>query len=263
MHEANSELPIHVYTLGHSSHTIEVFLGLLTQHDIEVLIDTRSSPFSRYAPQFNRDALKASVEHAGLRYGFFGRHLGGRPDDEDLYDENGHVLYSAVAKSFLFNDGLERLIAGAAKYRTALLCSEENPSVCHRRLLVGRVLFESGIGVFHIRGDGRVESEQSLQESERQAEVQIQRQSAEKQAEAERKLKAKEMRRANRQKSAEESVQRRLLCQQALQLAKIERQRQRQEKERQRQEKAEYQAAQRRAKADITQEAVLFSMEEV
>ena len=164
--EPKSEEPIRIYTLGHSNHAIEVFLGLLTQHHIEVLIDTRSSPFSRYSPQFNRDALKASVEHAGLKYGFFGRHLGGRPEDEDLYDENGHVLYSAVAKTFLFNDGLERLIAGAAKRRTALLCSEENPSVCHRRLLVSRVLFEAGIEVFHIRGDGRVQSEDELRRRE-------------------------------------------------------------------------------------------------
>jgi len=158
--------PSRIYTIGHSNHPIETFIGLLHQHGIQVLIDTRSSPFSRYAPQFNRDSLKAAVQEADLKYGFFGRHLGGRPEDEDLYDEDGHVLYSEVAKSFLFNDGIERLLGGLSKFRTAILCSEEDPNICHRRLLVSRVLFESGVAVFHIRGNGSVQSEEELRRLE-------------------------------------------------------------------------------------------------
>lgn len=155
-----------VYTIGHSNHDIDTFLGLLTRHEIEVLVDTRSSPFSHYAPQFNRDPLKESAEGAGLRYGFWGRPLGGRPDDESLYDADGHVLYGEVAKTFLFQDGLARLMAGIEKRRTALLCSEENPNICHRRLLISRVLFEAGIDVRHIRGDGTVQSEADLRLAE-------------------------------------------------------------------------------------------------
>lgn len=161
--------PLSVYTVGHSNHPMETFLGLLQQHAIEVLIDTRSSPFSRYSPQFNRDSLKAAVQGAGIKYGFYGRHLGGRPEDEDLYDAQGHVLYSEVAKSFLFNDGLERLMRGIGDYRTALLCSEENPSICHRRLLVSRVLYEQGVAVYHIRGNGALESEEDLRREEERA----------------------------------------------------------------------------------------------
>ena len=155
-----------IYTIGHSNHSLDAFLGLLRSHQIEVLIDTRSSPFSRYSPQFNRDGLKAAAQEAGIKYGFYGRELGGRPEDEGLYDEEGHVVYSQVAKSFLFNEGLERLTRGLQKYRTALLCSEENPSVCHRRLLVSRVLFERGMVVYHIRGNGAVESEEELRRRE-------------------------------------------------------------------------------------------------
>ena len=157
-----------VYTIGHSNHPMETFLQLLAGHRIEVLIDTRSSPFSRYSPQFNRDELKAALHGAGIKYGFYGRELGGRPEDEDFYDETGRVVYSQVAKSFLFQDGLERLLRGIGKYRTALLCSEENPSVCHRRLLVSRVLFEQGVAVSHIRGNGAVETEADLRRREEQ-----------------------------------------------------------------------------------------------
>lgn len=156
-----------VYTVGHSNHPMETFLDLLKGQDIEVLIDTRSSPFSRYSPQFNRDGLKAALQEAGVKYGFYGRQLGGRPEDEDLYDEDGRVVYSQVAKTFLFNEGLERLINGLSRFRTALLCSEENPSICHRRLLVSRVLFEQGISVLHIRGNGSVQSEEELRYREK------------------------------------------------------------------------------------------------
>ena len=166
MDEINQATSNSIYTIGHSNHSLETFINLLKSHDIQVLIDTRSAPFSRYSPQFNRDSLKAAVQEAGIKYGFYGRQLGGRPDDEDLYDEMGRVVYSEVAKSFLFNDGIERLVNGLSRLRTALLCSEENPSVCHRRLLVSRVLFEQGIDVYHIRGNGGIESEQELRHQE-------------------------------------------------------------------------------------------------
>lgn len=152
-----------LYTVGHSNHSLETFLQLLKAHDIQVLIDTRSFPFSRFAPHFNRHDLKHSVEAEGIKYGFYGKELGGRPDGEEFYDADGHVLYSQVAKSWLFNDGLERLMRGVGKYRVALLCSEEDPSVCHRRLLVSRVLAQQGVRVLHIRGDGRLEAEEDLQ----------------------------------------------------------------------------------------------------
>ena len=157
-----------IYTIGHSNHAQAAFLDLLRLHEIEVLIDTRSAPFSRFAPQFNRDTLKAAVAEMGIKYGFYGRELGGRPEGEAFYDAQGHVLYSAVALSPLFQEGLARLLSGAEKYRVALLCSEEDPNVCHRRLLVARVLEEMGAEVSHIRGDGRLESERELQAREAQ-----------------------------------------------------------------------------------------------
>ena len=157
-----------IYTVGHSNHPLGVFLALLRRHRVEVLIDTRSSPFSRYAPQFNRETLKAAILDAGLKYGFYGRELGGRPENQAFYDAEGHADYAQIAGSQLFQAGLARLVAGSANHRTALLCSEENPSVCHRRLLISRVLFEAGLSVTHIRGDGRLETETESRERETQ-----------------------------------------------------------------------------------------------
>lgn len=159
-------MPTQLYTIGHSNHTLEAFLDLLRLHAIEVLIDTRSAPYSRFAPQFNKDALKAAVQGQGINYGFYGKELGGRPDGDEFYDAQGHVLYSEVAQSPLFQEGLARLLSGAEKCRVALLCSEEDPNVCHRRLLVARVLDTRGVSVTHIRGDGRLETEREIQSAE-------------------------------------------------------------------------------------------------
>jgi uncharacterized protein (DUF488 family) len=162
-----------IYTIGHSNHSLEAFLNMLAAHGIEVLVDTRSQPYSKFAPHFNANGLRAAVTTRGIGYEFYGRELGGRPDARDLYDDDGHVLYGKVAESPLFRDGIARLTAAMATRRMALLCSEENPSVCHRSLLVGRVLAEHGVAVRHIRANGIVQCEEVIAAERRQATAQL------------------------------------------------------------------------------------------
>lgn len=148
-----------IYTIGHSSHAPEHFLGLLRQYGIEVLVDTRSAPYSKFSPHFDREALRELVAGAEIRYLFMGDVVGGRPKDKGHYDEQGRVLYGKVGRSAEFLEGVARLERGAADYRVALMCSEEDPAHCHRRLLIGRVLIERGAEVLHIRGDGLLQQE--------------------------------------------------------------------------------------------------------
>jgi len=151
-----------IWTVGHSNHPLEHFLNLLAALDIAVLVDVRSSPYSRYATHFNKEALEDPLRDHGVRYVFLGDLLGGRVDDAGFCDDEGHVLYGRLAESPGFRQGIERLLQGAATYRVALMCGEEDPTHCHRRLLVGRVLGNRGVEVFHIRGDGRVQSEEQV-----------------------------------------------------------------------------------------------------
>lgn len=146
-------------TIGHSSHTLEKFLELLGLHAVAVVVDTRSVPVSRFAPQFDREALRPSLAEAGVKYLFLGDQVGGRPKDPDCYDETGRALYSRMSVDRSFLEAVERLERGAAAYRIALLCGEEDPAHCHRRLLIGRVLIERGHELLHIRGDGSLETE--------------------------------------------------------------------------------------------------------
>jgi uncharacterized protein (DUF488 family) len=154
--------PRRLLTVGHSSHPLDRFLALLHGHGVEVLIDVRSSPYSRFAPQYNREAMKAALARQGIRYGFLGRELGGRPEGERFYDDEGHVLYGRVAASPLFAAGLARLERGLDRYCVAIMCSEEDPTHCHRRLLVTRVLLDREVDVVHVRGDGRVQRDGEL-----------------------------------------------------------------------------------------------------
>jgi uncharacterized protein (DUF488 family) len=146
-------------TVGHSNHSPEHFRRLLSQHDVEVLVDVRSWPHSRYVDWVDRSRIAEVVRLAGARYLFLGKELGGRPDADEFFDRAGHVLYGKVAKSDGFRAGIERLRRGAADYRVAIMCSEEDPTSCHRRLLIAKVLLEEGWTIAHIRGDGRCEVE--------------------------------------------------------------------------------------------------------
>ncbi len=157
-----------IYTIGHSNITVEELLQLLQAHGIRVLVDVRSAPYSKYTVQFNKDALQAhpALTAAHLRYMYAGKLLGGRPDNELFYDEDGHVLYADVANTYTFQEGIAKLLEVARKAPTAVMCSEEDPHECHRRLLIGRVLAEEGVLVRHIRGDGRVQTEEELCQEE-------------------------------------------------------------------------------------------------
>ena len=162
MTQESSSGHLKIYTIGHSNHSLETFLNLLRDLRIDVVVDIRSRPSSQVVPHFNRKPLENSLKLSGFKYLYFGKELGGKPDGKEYYDANGHVLYSLIAKSPPFVQAIERLLKGIQEYRVALLCGEENPSNCHRRLLVGRVLQNYNVNLQHIRGNGRVQSEEEL-----------------------------------------------------------------------------------------------------
>jgi len=155
-----------IWTIGHSNHPLETFLDLLAKHRIEVLVDVRSSPYSRYASHFNKATIEGALIESGIKYLFLGDCLGGRAEGGQFYDEQGYVLYDRLADSPTFRRGIDRLVDGIARFRVAVMCGEEDPTECHRRLLIGRVLGDRGVEVIHVRGDGRLQSETQLAEEE-------------------------------------------------------------------------------------------------
>jgi len=161
-----------IYTIGHSNTPAGRIIDLLRQHEIEVLVDVRSSPYSQYNPQFNRETFEQALKQAGLVYKYAGEYLGGRPKDPTCYKNgqlpDGHadylhlVDYPAVMTKDFFRKGIQRLLALAETGRVAVMCSEEDPAQCHRHHLIGRYLVQQGLTVVHIRGDGNTIKDQFL-----------------------------------------------------------------------------------------------------
>ena len=144
-----AQLPI--FTIGYGSRSMDEFLAALAARDIAILVDLRSSPYSKFKPEFSQKALETSLRNKGIRYVYMGDLLGGRPNDPTCYDADGKVIYDAVRVTATFGHGLERLRKGHQQdLRLMLMCSEGKPESCHRSKLVGVALEEMGITVLHI-----------------------------------------------------------------------------------------------------------------
>lgn len=150
-----------VFTIGHSTHASDFFLGLLTQHHISAIADVRSSPFSRFNPQFNREVLSRELHTHKIKYVFLGEELGARSKDPDCYID-GKVQYDRIAQTDLYRKGISRVLEGAERFRIALMCAEKDPLMCHRAVLVSRTLVEHSAEVNHILSDGSLEAHSHL-----------------------------------------------------------------------------------------------------
>jgi uncharacterized protein (DUF488 family) len=140
-----------LYTIGYGARDIDAFITVLRRYGIAYLIDVRSSPYSRYKPDFSRERLEEHLRAVGIRYVFMGDSLGGRPDDASCYDGEGHVDYAKVAGHDFYLAGIERLAnAHAQGLVVSLMCSEGRPENCHRGNLIGKSLAERGLPVAHI-----------------------------------------------------------------------------------------------------------------
>jgi len=144
-----------IYTIGHSDHATAAFVNLLRRHGITLVADVRSQPYSRWAPQFNREALKRDLQKAGIHYRFLGEALGGRPSIPGLYTV-GHPDYRRMERTDAYQRGIENLLDLARTERVALMCGEGDHRQCHRHLLISQTLLKQDVDVLHIKPDGQV-----------------------------------------------------------------------------------------------------------
>ena len=155
-----------LYTLGHSNHPSDKFTQLLAAHGIQLVVDVRSTPFSRFNPQFNRANLQANLTEHGIAYTYLGDALGGRPKDPSVYIHHSipkeskdywrEIDYRVVMRQPWFIQGIHQLLDLAEQQVTTVLCSEEDPARCHRQHLVARYLLDTypEVTILHIRKDG-------------------------------------------------------------------------------------------------------------
>ncbi len=149
-----------IFTIGHSTHPIEEFITLLSQHEIKLLADVRSYPASRKWPHFNQEALQGSLENAGFQYRWF-KSLGGRRKSKD--SQSAHTAwqirafraYADYAESDNFRAGLDELTALGERTRIAYMCSEGLWWRCHRRIISDHLVVR-GWMVRHIMPAGKL-----------------------------------------------------------------------------------------------------------
>jgi len=147
-----------LFTIGHSNHDPVHFLSLLSAHGVDAIADVRSSPYSKYVPQYSKENLQHLLREAGFGYAFMGRELGARREEESCYVDD-QARYERIAQLPNFRAGLERIAAESADHRIALMCSEADPLTCHRTILVCRELLKQSpnLRITHILPDASTE----------------------------------------------------------------------------------------------------------
>ena len=142
-----------IYTIGHSTRTLKEFIELLKEYSIEQVIDVRTVPKSRYAPQFNQDRLKKTLKQAGIKY-FHSIKLGGfrhaKKDSVNLGWKNFSFRgFADYMQTEDFEEGIKELLKLSKNKKTAIMCAEAVPWRCHRSL-VSDILTHKKINVIHI-----------------------------------------------------------------------------------------------------------------
>jgi uncharacterized protein (DUF488 family) len=155
-----------IYTIGHSTHTIEDFVALLRQVEITLLADVRTIPRSRANPQFNADLLPASLEEAGISYrhlpalgGLRHRPKSAGPSPNMFWRVAAFRNYADYAMTAPVRAGLEELRGLARTDCCAIMCAEAVWWRCHRRIIADYLL-AAGVPVMHIMGRHHVDPAQ-------------------------------------------------------------------------------------------------------
>lgn len=161
MEKALSNIPI--YTIGYGNRSITDFIELLKRYGIQYLVDVRSQPYSRYNPDFSKDALERHLKRYHIRYIFMGDTLGGRPEDSSSRTDDNGVDYALLYKKDFYQRGIDRLyMAWKKELLTAIMCSELKPQECHRGKLIGNTLIDRQIEVAHIDENGEIKDQDEV-----------------------------------------------------------------------------------------------------
>ncbi|WP_017209972.1 DUF488 family protein [Clostridium beijerinckii] len=153
-----------LYTIGHSKHTQQYFLKLLKLNKINCIVDVRSTPFSKFSPQFNKDEIKKFLNMHGIYYIHMGSEFGARQEDRNLYSKDGYLDFEKTAKSKQFLNGVERISNGIEKnLKIAFMCTEKDPIDCHRNILVANQFHKRNYNIENILENGSLEKQEHLE----------------------------------------------------------------------------------------------------
>lgn len=152
-----------LYSIGHSTHPVELLLYLLRMYEINYLLDVRSIPYSRYVEEYNRERFSDVLAKNGIKYWYMGKYFGARQEDISLYTQEKYLDFEKVRKSASFQNGIENVLKGLRDNNIAMMCTEKNPMDCHRAIMVGKGFMDAGVEVKHILPDGSYLTQSDLE----------------------------------------------------------------------------------------------------
>jgi uncharacterized protein (DUF488 family) len=156
--------PEQCFTIGYGNYPIDQFITFLQNISIDLIIDVRSSPYSRFNPHFNREKLEKSLILNDVDYRFMGDKIGGRYTNPCLLFPDGTVNYRKVQETEKFQEGVNEVLSIISSgKKIALMCAEKEPERCHRFALIAPVLQGKGISVIHIRPEGKLQLNEELE----------------------------------------------------------------------------------------------------
>jgi uncharacterized protein (DUF488 family) len=160
--QSKEKMILQIWTIGHSTRNIEIFISLLEENGIKLLVDVRSWPGSKRYPQFNKEALAETLSARGIRYEHLPELCGRRkakPDSKNTAWRNESFRgYADYMETEQFHKGVERLLALTREAGpTSIMCAEAVWWRCHRAL-ISDFLKARGIEVVHIVDADKIEA---------------------------------------------------------------------------------------------------------
>ena len=153
-----------LYTIGHSTYDLDYFINILKHYHINCVVDVRSTPYSKYSSQYNKEFLSEVLKSNNIAYIHMGVEFGARRLSKDVYTKEGYVDFEKVKDDPDFLKGIASIKVGLKKgYRIAFMCTEKKPEECHRCILVGRNFKNLGYKVLNIINERECKSQEDIE----------------------------------------------------------------------------------------------------
>lgn len=152
-----------LYTIGYGNRTLENFISLLEKNNIKILVDVRTTPFSRFRPQFNKLSITRQLLDRDIQYIHKGAELGGKLADTENVIYEVYNIYQERRKSIQYLQGISFLEQGLELgHKMAIMCCELDYKNCHRYSLVREDISNRGWEVLHIDKNGELQNHKEL-----------------------------------------------------------------------------------------------------
>lgn len=153
-----------VFTIGYSGFPLNNFVQILKDNQISLVIDVRSLPYSQHYPDFNKEHISKILERSKIYYRNYASEFGARQEEKKYYP-NGYLDFNLFSKSKPFLSGIAKLEKSMQQgYTFALMCSEKDPVMCHRTIMVARAFYLSGYPIVHLLPNGKTMTQADVEE---------------------------------------------------------------------------------------------------